>query len=119
MYKYKVPRTPFAHPDSDRLLKGIREVSTLASSWKGDVYRVTTVERANEEDLTSGEGGRIWGGRWNPPGLFRTVYCSLDYATAMEEFLAGNRRSGLPDIYSTPSVTTGSASFWTECWISR
>jgi RES domain-containing protein len=65
------------------------------------------MERANEADLASGEGSRIWGGRWNPQGSFRTVYLSLHYATAMEEYLAGNRRSGLPDSQAMPSVTIG------------
>jgi RES domain-containing protein len=65
------------------------------------------VERANEEDLLSGEGSRLWGQRWNPPGLFRTVYLSLDRQTAEEEALAQNRRQGLPDIEALPLVLTG------------
>jgi RES domain-containing protein len=81
--------------------------SSLDLRWRGDAYRVTSVERANEADLTSGEGSRIWGGRWNPQGSFRTVYLSLHYATAMEEYLAGNRRNGLPDSEAMPSVTIG------------
>jgi RES domain-containing protein len=85
----------------------MRRCSSLDRKWRGDVYRVTSVERANGEDLTSGEGSRIWGGRWNPQGSFRTVYLSLHYATAMEEYLAGNRRNGLPDTQAMPSVTIG------------
>jgi RES domain-containing protein len=83
----------------------MRRCASFDLKWRGDVYRVTSVERANEEDLASGEGSRIWGGRWNPQGSFRTVYLSLHYATAMEEYLAGNRRNGLPDSQAMPSVT--------------
>jgi RES domain-containing protein len=64
------------------------------------------VARANETDLVSGEGSRLHGQRWNPRGLFRAVYFSIDIATAQEEFLAQNRRQGLPDAEATPFVTT-------------
>ena len=48
------------------------------------------------------------GHAWNPPGLFRTVYLSLEMSTAVEEFLAQNRRLGLPDAQSLPLVITAS-----------
>ena len=70
---------------------------------------MTSFGRANEEDIASGEGSRIWGGRWNPPGLFRVVYLCMDHATAMEEYLAQNRRNGLPDHGAMPAVTIGVA----------
>lgn len=55
----------------------------------------------------SGEGSRLWGGRWNPPGLYRAVYLSLTVACATEEALAQNRRNGLPDIQMMPLVIAG------------
>ncbi len=101
------PVAPTAHPESDRLRKAIRQVSSLDSSWVGAAYRVASVARSNEADLLSGEGSRIWGARWNPPGSFRTVYFSLEHSTAMAEYLAQNRRQGLPDHAAMPAVTAG------------
>jgi RES domain-containing protein len=75
------PAAPTTHPESDRLRKAIRQVSSLDSSWVGAAYRVASVARSNEADLLSGEGSRIWGARWNPPGSFRTVYLSLEHLT--------------------------------------
>jgi RES domain-containing protein len=99
--------TPYAHPESDRLLASIRVCSSLVTEWVGVAYRVVAVGRANEEDLLSGEGSRIWGGRWNPAGVFRVVYLSLDRTTAMDEYLAQNSRNGLPDYQALPAVTIG------------
>jgi len=99
--------TPGAHKKSSQLLKAMRKCSNLSIGWQGDAYRVTSVERANDQDLISGEGSRRWGGRWNPPGSFPTVYLAIHYSTAMEEYLAQNRRNGLPVTEAMPSVTTG------------
>lgn len=101
------PVAPTSHPESDRLRKAIRQVSSLDRSWVGAAYRVASVARSNEADLLSGEGSRIWGARWNPPGSFRTVYLSLEHSTAMAEYLAQNRRQGLPDHAAMPAVTAG------------
>ncbi len=106
MPRAKPPPTPEPHEESDQLLRAMRRCSAQLIRWHGDAYRVTSVARANEEDLVSGEGSRIYGGRWNPPGPFRTVYLALHYSTAMEEYLAQNRRNGLPDAQAMPSVTT-------------
>jgi RES domain-containing protein len=99
------PSPPVAHPDSDRLAGSLRRVSSASREWVGIAYRVGSVPRSNEEDLVSGEGSRIWGARWNPPGSFRTVYLSHDHDTAMAEYLAQNRRQGLPDHAAMPVVT--------------
>ena len=90
------PAAP-ASSESRRLLKAVGACAHLAMTWRGEAYRAATVARANEADLLSGEGSRLWGQRWNPPGLFRTVYLSLEMSTAVEESLAQNRRYGLPD----------------------
>src|SRR5271165_2705051 len=55
------PAAPTPHPESDRLSNAIRQVSSLDISWAGPAYRVASVARANEADLLSGEGSRLWG----------------------------------------------------------
>jgi len=32
-------------------------------------YRSTTTKYADDTDLITGEGSRLHGGRWNPPGI--------------------------------------------------
>lgn len=101
------PLTPPPHPKSDRLQKSIKKCVIFDSSWDGEAYRATAVKWANLRDLMSGEGSRRWGGRWNPPGIFRTVYLSLDLDTAEHEYFAQNRRNGLPDSEGLPFVKSG------------
>ena len=103
------PSTPPPHPESIRLQVAILACTSFDSSWNGDAYRVVAVSRANESNLLSGEGSRIWGGRWNPPDTPPTCYFALDYATAMEEALAQNRKQGLPDARALPLVTTATS----------
>lgn len=50
---------------------------------------------ATELDLITGEGARIHGGRWNPPGV-ASVYASESPETAMAEALATVRYYCLP-----------------------
>jgi RES domain-containing protein len=47
-----------------------------------DVYRLVRAERA--ADALSGEGARLYGGRWNPPGT-AVVYASESRALAVLE----------------------------------
>jgi RES domain-containing protein len=47
-----------------------------------DVYRLVRRERAG--DVLSGEGARLYGGRWNPPGA-AVVYASESRALAVLE----------------------------------
>ena len=47
-----------------------------------DIYRLVRAERA--EDALSGEGARLYGGRWNPPGT-AVVYASESRALAVLE----------------------------------
>jgi RES domain-containing protein len=46
------------------------------------VYRLVRAERAR--DVLSGEGARLYGGRWNPPGV-AVVYASESRALAVLE----------------------------------
>ncbi len=43
----------------------------------------------------TGEGARIHGGRWNPPGSFSVLYTALDRATVVAELERSARRQGL------------------------
>jgi RES domain-containing protein len=52
-------------------------------------------------------GSKKYGGRWNPPGVFKAVYLSCDPETALAEALARNRRHGLPDSEGLPLVVIG------------
>lgn len=47
-----------------------------------EVYRLVRAERA--QDALSGEGARLYGGRWNPPGA-AVVYASESRALAVLE----------------------------------
>jgi RES domain-containing protein len=55
------------------------------AAWDGPAFRHTaaTLERSR---VLNGEGARHHGGRWNPADSFRTVYMSVDVATAVAEF---------------------------------
>ncbi len=53
------------------------------------VWRV--YDKALAAEAWTGEGARIWGGRWNPPGV-SVVYTSEHPALAILEVMAGNLR---------------------------
>lgn len=57
-------------------------------------YRSATPQYAQQTDLLTGEGSRLHGSRWNPPGI-AAVYASLTPETAMEESLAHFRYYGI------------------------
>lgn len=53
--------------------------------WAGKPLTVWRLDRKKyEKTWDSGEGARLHGGRWNPPGR-RAVYCSADPGTAILE----------------------------------
>jgi RES domain-containing protein len=53
-----------------------------ATTFEGETYRHVSVGRP----ALSGEGARLVGGRWNPPGSFAVLYLALDIPTAIAEF---------------------------------
>jgi RES domain-containing protein len=62
---------------------------------------------ARSADIVSGEGSRIHGGRWNPPGRMRAVYGTHgDPSLALEEALALQRYYGLSPAGALPLVVT-------------
>jgi RES domain len=52
--------------------------------WSGTIFRSATIHHGSAEDLISGHGSAIAGGRWNPPGL-QAVYGSLEAGLSVDE----------------------------------
>jgi RES domain-containing protein len=84
------------HPESENLGDALARCLELVMNWSGIVYRATSPKYANGNDLLTGIGSQKEGGRWNPKGLFPTVYASLEPETAMAEALEHYRYYGLP-----------------------
>ncbi|MGA7127973.1 MAG: RES family NAD+ phosphorylase [Chthoniobacterales bacterium] len=72
------------HPDFSRYFENLSR-SDL-SPWRGVLFRSAAIAHASAEDLISGHGAELAGGRWNPPGL-RTVYGSLNPGLSVDESL--------------------------------
>ena len=60
------------------------------TEFDGHAYRHVSVGR----DPLSGEGARLVGGRWNPPGSFAALYLGADVATVVREFERLARKQG-------------------------
>lgn len=61
----------------------VERVNALGSvEWTGECHRFTSARR----DPLSGEGARRFGGRWNPPSIFPTLYLAQPTSTCMGEF---------------------------------
>jgi RES domain-containing protein len=76
---------------------------TLPSALGGTAllaWRLTATSRAKTWD--DGEGAYLYGGRWNSKGV-RTVYCSLDAATATLEVAV---HIGFPALDTVPHTMT-------------
>ncbi len=57
--------------------------------WSGSAHRYTAAGR----DPLSGAGARLFGGRWNPPEAFATIYLSQPVTACLAE-LDTHRRGG-------------------------
>jgi len=79
----------------EQLKSRLTKLLPLAATFTAVGYRSCTPEYANENDLVTGEGSKLHGGRWNPIGI-SMVYLSLTPETAMAETLANNRYFGIP-----------------------
>lgn len=77
-------------PPDEQLVETIESIG--ATPWSGRLYRHTAPDR----DPLSGEGARQFGGRWNPPGAFPTIYLAEDLATCRAEFERMANLQGLP-----------------------
>ncbi len=57
----------------------------IVVDWQGTTYRFATRNFSSLEHFTDGEGARRCGGRFTPIGAQRTLYSSMDIATAAAE----------------------------------
>jgi RES domain-containing protein len=96
-----------AHSRSDEISAAIANCIQSATAWSGTFFRATTTSYANSLELLSGKGSQKHGGRWTPPGLFRSVYGSLDPYTAMSETLGQYENYGIPVSQGMPLVIVG------------
>jgi len=71
------------------------------------VYRLAPTRFAN--DLT-GEGARLFGGRWNHPGI-ACLYASESRALAVLEYSVNTGAAHIPPALSIITINTGTASF--------
>jgi len=65
------------------------------------IYRLSTGNFAND---ISGEGSRIYGGRWNPTG-FATLYTSENISLCILEILVRATKKTCPDTYTLISIS--------------
>ncbi len=99
---------PARHPLSTALQQALSKCECHVVAWADTVFRVSGSEYASREDVVTGEGAKSAGGRWNPPGLCRTVYTSLQADTAQAEYLAGFSNFGFAAAsVKTPFTTVG------------
>jgi RES domain-containing protein len=64
--------------------KQLAELIAVASSLQGDFFRSVAFRYFHPDDVISGEGTRLHGGRFVPVGV-RAVYASLEEETALRE----------------------------------
>src|SRR5580658_9342945 len=72
--------------------KQLAELIKGATSLQGDFFRSVAFRYFHPDDVISGEGTRLHGGRFAPVGV-RTVYASLEEETALRE--VASRKSAL------------------------
>lgn len=70
------------------LLRRIEAVEPAA--YRGTAFR----HLAQDRNPLSGSGARTFGGRWNPPESFPTLYLALDRETTIREFYRLAERQG-------------------------
>ena len=73
--------------------KQLAELIRGASSFKGDLFRSVAFRYFHPDDVISGEGTRLNGGRFVPVGV-RAVYASLEEETALREVTTRKRALG-------------------------
>ena len=73
--------------------KQLVELIAGATSFKGDFFRSVAFRYFHPDDVISGEGTRLNGGRFVPVGV-RAVYASLEEETALREVTTRKRVLG-------------------------
>ena len=71
------------------------------------MFRSVPLEFAKPEQIVDGEGAMKSGGRWNPPGTIRALYCSLNPGTAAEESMRLFEAAGLKRATVKPRLIVG------------
>jgi RES domain-containing protein len=92
------------HPRSAAFLKCLSHQKNLAQPFEAELYRVAGPRHTTPEDIVSGIGALLAGGRWNPIGEMKVVYLSQEPETATKEALEHFRYHALPVSNALPKV---------------
>ncbi len=95
------------HPQADALARGMKRAAKHSAPFAAETFRATSVEYSNRDDLLTGLGAKMNGGRWNPPGSFAAVYVSTSAEGAVSEYLAHQRHFGFRDSDALPCTLVG------------
>ena len=74
-----------SHPLHSHIKSILMTKQTTMKNWSGRTFRCVRPAFVSTQNLLSGEGASLSGGRWNPPISFRTNYCSITPGAAAEE----------------------------------
>lgn len=72
--------------------------------WQGTTYRFASRDYSDRDHFIDGEGARRNGGRFTPIGAQRTLYLSLDRATATAELDSWYAYYNVPDTAFQPRL---------------
>jgi RES domain-containing protein len=90
------------HPRFDEIKQELAKFSKQGKPLAAFCYRCTELQFADQ--IVSGLGSQIHGGRWTPKNSFPTVYLCDTVEAALQEYLTRARRMKLPDHKSLPMV---------------
>lgn len=81
-----------------------RSAAPFVVEWQGTTYRFASRKYADRTQFTDGVGARRSGGRFTPIGAHRTLYLSLDRATATAELDSWYAYYNVPDTAFQPRL---------------
>ena len=61
------------HPRYPEFVYRITRVSPSPAPWSGVTFRSVNLEHATPDDIISGQGSFLYGGRWNAPETFPVI----------------------------------------------
>ncbi|MDQ6859799.1 MAG: RES family NAD+ phosphorylase [Verrucomicrobiota bacterium] len=93
-----------ANPAYERFRRTLNVHRALFLPWSGASYRATTLDYPKAEQILSGEGSFLNGGRWNAIRSFRAVYGSTSDVVAVAESRATASYAGIPYLFRTPRL---------------
>lgn len=94
-----------SHRRSGPLLKWLNRRKKSAEPLTGVFFRVAGPRHTTADEIVSGMGAFIAGGRWNPIREMKVVYLSREPETALRESLEHFRYHRLPISNALPKVT--------------